>query len=236
MRNALEIIYEDHAILVCRKPGGTATQTRRLGQQDMETLLKNYRAQKNEPPYIGIVHRLDQPVEGLMVFAKTKEAAANLSAQVASRTIGKHYYAIVQNLQSANTNGGLLGEQGTLTDYLLFDKKQNRTIIVSEEEAYKGKKAVLDYQILKQEHDLILLDITLHTGRQHQIRAQLAHRGYPILGDHKYGPEQALGSEHMLPALCSYRLEFTHPSDGKAMDFLIQPEFLTSILDWNKIN
>lgn len=236
MKNALEIIYEDHAVLVCRKPAGTATQTRRLGQQDMETLLKNYRVQKKEPPYIGIVHRLDQPVEGLMVFAKTKEAAANLSAQVASHTIGKHYYAIVQNPQDAGIYGRLPGERGTLIDYLLFDKRQNRTIIVPEGEAGKGKKAVLDYQIIKQENELALLDITLHTGRQHQIRAQLAHRGCPILGDHKYGPEQPPETKRILPALCSYRLEFVHPSDGKAMDFLIQPEFLTSILYWNNIN
>ena len=97
-----EIIYEDEAILVCHKPAGVATQTKRLGQKDMESILKNYIAANNrkagrtQPPYIGIVHRLDQPVEGVMVYAKTPQAAAKLSAQVKKRFMGKHYYALVQ--------------------------------------------------------------------------------------------------------------------------------------------
>ena len=86
-----EILFEDTEIIVCYKPAGVATQTRRLGQQDMESILKNYRAGKKEIPYIGVVHRLDQPVEGVMVFAKTQEAAAGLSQQVRERTIGKKY-------------------------------------------------------------------------------------------------------------------------------------------------
>ena len=90
----IEILFEDKDILICRKPAGVATQTKRLGQQDMESLLKNYRAKKGEPPYIGIVHRLDQPVEGVMVFAKNQQAAAHLSKQVQDRVIGKYYYAV----------------------------------------------------------------------------------------------------------------------------------------------
>ena len=86
--NKFEVIYEDDVVLVCYKPAGIATQTKRLGQQDLESLLKNYRAKKKETPYIGIVHRLDQPVEGVMVFAKTQKAAAELSKQVQQRSIG----------------------------------------------------------------------------------------------------------------------------------------------------
>ena len=89
-----EIIFEDNDIIVCHKPAGMATQTKRLGQQDMESFLKNYRASKKEEPYIGVVHRLDQPVEGVMVFAKNPKAATALSKQVQQRIIGKHYYAV----------------------------------------------------------------------------------------------------------------------------------------------
>ncbi len=233
MQTRFEIIYEDTAVLVCRKPGGIAAQSGRLGEQDMESLLKNYRAEKNEPPYIGIVHRLDQPVEGLMVFAKTKEAAASLSRQISSRMIGKHYYAAVRILPAAGAYGGLPGKAGTLEDELLFDKKANRAAAVPEGSG--GKKAVLNYRIVKKKEDLALLDITLHTGRRHQIRFQLAERGCPILGDRRYGPAQSGGEEYPLPALCAYRLEFAHPVSGKTMDFRIQPEFLTRILDWNNI-
>ena len=94
----LKIIYEDEQLLVCHKPAGVATQTKRLGQQDMESLLKNYRASKGEPSYIGVVHRLDQPVEGVMVFAKTKEAASDLSRQVQMKEADKFYYAVTDQV------------------------------------------------------------------------------------------------------------------------------------------
>ena len=158
--NTFEVIYEDGSILVCYKPAGIATQTKRLGQQDMESLLKNYRAKKKETPYIGIVHRLDQPVEGVMVFAKTQKAAAELSKQVQQRSIGKRYYAISrvskeQRMQMQETqmqrhqvqNQEMQGEKNveagvgadaegylTLTDYLTFDTKKNLGAVVSQEE------------------------------------------------------------------------------------------------------
>ena len=158
--NTFEVIYEDGSILVCYKPAGIATQTKRLGQQDMESLLKNYRAKKKETPYIGIVHRLDQPVEGVMVFAKTQKATAELSRQVQQRSIGKRYYAISrvskeQRVQMQETqmqrhqvqNQEMQGEKNveagvgadaegylTLTDYLTFDTKKNLGAVVSQEE------------------------------------------------------------------------------------------------------
>ena len=131
--NNLQIIHEDNDIIVCYKPAGVAIQTRRLGQQDMVSLLKNYRAKKKESPYIGLVHRLDQPVEGIMVFAKNEKAAANLSKQVADRSIGKYYYAIGQ--MSENTEGKFddlysevlsgNGKPIVLTDYMTFDTRTN---------------------------------------------------------------------------------------------------------------
>lgn len=238
---ALDIIYEDNDIILCRKPAGVATQTKRLGQQDMESLLKNYRVKKKEPPYIGVVHRLDQPVEGIMVFAKNQKAAAGLSKQIQQKMIGKHYYAI-----SANTPEE---KEGLLEDYLITDKKANVTSVIepkvekSSESKHKeqnllkdAKKAVLEYKIIDEKEGMTLFDIHLHTGRQHQIRVQMSHMGCPLVGDSKYGDanreivlpvkqdEAALvGNKNSGLALCSYHLSFTHPTTGKPMDFSIKP-------------
>ena len=208
--NNIEIIYEDNDIILCRKPAGIATQTKRLGQQDMESLLKNYRAKKKEPPYIGVVHRLDQPVEGLMVFAKSQKAAAGLSKQIQQKIIGKHYYAISVTVP--------VEKEGMLENYLITDKKMNVTSVV-DEKPEGAKKAVLEYRVVDEKEGLALFDIRLHTGRQHQIRVQMSHMGCPLMGDRKYG--DVMASEGL--ALCSYRLSFQHPITGKPMDYSIKP-------------
>lgn len=210
MNRELEIIFEDRDILVCRKPAGVATQTKRLGQQDMESLLKNYRAKKGEPPYIGIVHRLDQPVEGVMVFAKTQQAAAHLSKQVQDRVIGKYYYALSASAPKV--------KEGMLEDYLLTDKKTNFTQVV-DEKTNGAKKAKLEYKVVATKENKTLFDIKLHTGRQHQIRVQMAHMGCPLVGDSKYGKKQCVDNL----ALCSYRLIFEHPISRKVCDYKITP-------------
>lgn len=206
----LEILFEDKDILICRKPAGVATQTKRLGQQDMESLLKNYRAKKGEPPYIGIVHRLDQPVEGIMVFAKNQQAAAHLSKQMQDRVIGKHYYAVSANAPKAG--------EGVLENYLLTDKKSNLTQVV-DSKINGAKSAKLEYKVVETKEDKTLFDIKLHTGRQHQIRAQMAHAGCPLVGDSKYG--KVVDREPL--ALCSYKLEFEHPTKKIPMKFEIRP-------------
>lgn len=254
----LDIIYEDDDIILCRKPAGVATQTKRLGQQDMESLLRNYRAKKKEPTYIGVVHRLDQPVEGIMVFAKNQEAAASLSKQIQQKIIGKHYYAISANAPAQ--------KEGKLEDYLVTDKKTNVTRVVKLDSGISkangeidkanargigknklpenAKKAILEYKLIGERDGLYLFDIHLHTGRQHQIRVQMAHMGCPLLGDSKYGDGSSdkkleadskliagneevgpvvLGSDRLGLALCSYRLAFTHPTTKKRMDFSIKP-------------
>lgn len=205
-----EIIFEDKDILVCRKPAGVATQTKRLGQQDMESLLKNYRAKKGEPPYIGIVHRLDQPVEGIMVFAKNQKAAAHLSKQVQDRVIGKYYYAISTKIPSE--------KEGVVENYLLTDKKVNVTKVVAVE-TKDAKAAKLEYRLLQSKEEKNLFDIKLYTGRQHQIRVQMANLGCSLVGDAKYGNGRA--GEQL--ALCSYKLEFEHPTKKSFMKFEIHP-------------
>lgn len=244
-----EIIYEDAQLIVCYKPAGIATQTKKLGQKDMVSILSNHVAQEEKrQPFIGVVHRLDQPVEGVMVFAKTKQAAAKLSAQVKDHSFGKKYYAKVQ-LPEGKTFEEATGYEtaGTLRDWIQFDSKENKSCVVEqtsrenkrENTTYPANKrqsqsqkprhtstpqnkiqeAVLDYQVIRQEEGSALLDITLHTGRHHQIRVQLAHLGTPICGDHKYG-NAASGT----PALCSYHIDFVHPVSGKEMTYEINPQ------------
>lgn len=182
-----KILYEDDNLIVCYKPAGVATQTKRLGQQDMESILKNYVASelqkqgKNAAPYIGIVHRLDQPVEGVMVYAKNPKAAAVLSKQVQERSIGKNYYALVQLSDGktfAETTG--LASEGTREDFMTFDRRMNVSKIVPKG-TKDAKKAVLDYKVVAEADGKALLDITLHTGRHHQIRLQMAGMGTPII-------------------------------------------------------
>ena len=234
-----DIIYEDNDIIVCYKPAGIATQTRRIGQQDMESFIRNYRAAKNEPPYVGIVHRLDQPVEGVMVFAKNQKVAASLSRQIKEHTTEKYYHAASrgQGLSGAAVEDEEESFQDksayaskvpgddkkedihdpawhTLTDYISFDKRTNTSKITSEKDRL-AKKAVLQYRILSNECNKTEFDIKLLTGRHHQIRLQLANIGYPLIGDTKYGGETA--REQL--ALCSYKIVFDHPATGERLTF-----------------
>lgn len=209
-----EIIYEDRMLIVCRKAAGVPTQTPKTGVKDMVSILKGYRSQKGEPPYIGVIHRLDQPVEGVMVFAKTREAAACLSRQVTQRGMDKEYLAVVR--------GCFAEQEGEMSDYLVRDGKNNVSYVADASEP-KAKKAVLSYQVLAEDKNgaYTLLKIHLQTGRHHQIRVQLSHRGHPLLGDRKYDPECSGGEN---TALCSYRIGFVHPGTGKKEVFSIRPE------------
>ena len=166
----INILYEDEEVIVCEKPAGVAAQTRRLGQADMESLLKNYRAGKGEQPYIGVVHRLDQPVRGVMVFAKTKEAAADLSRQVQTKMADKFYYAV--------TDGVPEQKKGTLEDYLLRDGKTNTSKVVSKS-TEGAKSARLDYEVTAQNKTNAILRIYRSQARFASGRNALAeHLGH----------------------------------------------------------
>jgi 23S rRNA pseudouridine1911/1915/1917 synthase len=196
-----------------------ATQTKRLGQADMESLLKNYRAKKGEPPYIGVVHRLDQPVEGVMVFAKTKEAAASLSRQIQNKLTDKYYYAV--------TDGVPAQKKGTLEDYLLRDGKTNTTRVVPAGSS-EAKRAELSFEVLAQNGINAILKIKLSTGRHHQIRVQLSHAGFPIVGDGKYNFKENMNASGRGLALCSYHIGLKHPKTHRKMEFEIDnPYHLT---------
>lgn len=208
----LSILYEDNDLIVCRKPAGVAAQTKRLGQADMESLLKNYRAGKGEQPYIGVVHRLDQPVEGVMVFAKTREAAAGLSRQIAAKCADKYYYAVV--------DGSPEKKKGTLEDYLLRDGRTNTSAVVERGTA-DAKRAELSYEVIAQAGSRTLLRIQLSTGRHHQIRVQLSHAGMPIVGDRKYSFKENITPSGGGLLLCSYKIGFKHPKTHKNLSFEI---------------
>lgn len=260
--NQNRILHEDKDIIVCHKPAGIATQTARVGQADMVSEIANYlmhgkkasdkyglkdmagKGSDNgagKSPYVGVVHRLDQPVEGILVFAKCKQAAGDLSRQAAGEEMKKEYLALIC--------GKDMQRSGELTDFLLKDGKTNLSRVVPPE--VKGaKEARLFYEFLSEipveelfEGDraketaevgtenlpqIMLVRICLYTGRHHQIRVQMANAGMPLLGDHKYGGGEALALSEKLgirqTALCAYRLAFTHPKTAERMQFEIQPE------------
>lgn len=217
----LQIMEEDRDIIVCCKPAGIPVQTARAGQQDMESLLKNHRVRLGEPPEIYVVHRLDQPVAGVMVFAKNRRAAEALGKQFREKTVDKVYHAWVE--------GRPKPREGRLTDYLLRDGKTNTSRVVSSD--VKGaRRAVLRYRVLEQQDGPAegpredsdrpgqsLVEIRLETGRHHQIRVQLAHAGHPLVGDRKYNPN--CGEEYLPIRLCSVQLAFVHPTDNLKREY-----------------
>lgn len=224
------IIYEDKDILVCKKPAGIAVQNARIGTMDLESSLKNYLAAKDtkQPPYLAVVHRLDQPVEGVLVFAKTPKAAKELSSQIAKGKMEKIYLAVTCEKPQA--------KQGILEDYLKKDGKTNTSSVVSAGTP-GAKKALLSYEVLEEVTDKItgkpkwLLKIHLETGRHHQIRVQMAHAKMPLAGDRKYGKnsqktENTAGYTGGL-GLCAASLTFSHPTTKKTMKYDTIPEMST---------
>nr|MBQ8251847.1 RluA family pseudouridine synthase [Lachnospiraceae bacterium] len=216
-----KILYEDNEILVIYKPEGLAAQSARVTQPDVVSEMCTYL----KSPYVGLVHRLDQPVEGLMVLGKTKAAAANLSAQLTKGELKKTYLAVVSKEDFAADIPVVWTE---LTDYLEKDAKAGKTRIVET----GGQKATLFYRKRSEKEDgTALIEINLLTGRFHQIRAQMAHAGMALLGDVKYGSRKSLEATQLLGAeiplknvaLCAYKLTFLHPKTMKKMDFESKP-------------
>lgn len=219
----LTVLYEDEDILVCIKPMGVPSQGDKTRDADMITLVKKYifdKGMTREEPYVGLVHRLDRPVGGIMVFALNQDAAADLSGQMLDGQFHKSYQAVL--------TGELPEEDGVMTDYLLRDGKTNTSRIVKK--GTKGaKKAELSYEVL----DVIETDediysyvlIELVTGRHHQIRVQCAGRGAGIYGDTKYNPKfQKVKKSYKQIGLYSTRIEFEHPATGEKMVFKTEPE------------
>ena len=227
-----KIIYEDNDIIVCHKLAGLAVQSGKIGVADLVSELKNYlmkssTAKLAKEPYLGVVHRLDQPVEGVILFAKNQKAAGILSKELTTGIMNKCYYAVAAGVPDKED------KKGVLTDYLLKDNKTNSSKVVTGKEITKdAKESKLEYTLIKkiteENKEYALYDIHLLTGRHHQIRVQMANAKKPLLGDRKYGNDFSNHLSTQLNvknvALCAYKLEFTHPVTKKKMEFKVKPE------------
>ena len=205
----LEILYEDNHIIVVFKPVNILSQSDITGDLDMLTIIKEYIKEKYHKPgnvYLGLVHRLDRVTSGVMVFAKTSKAASRLSEEIRNNRLKKDYFAIIH---------GKINNRGEYEDYLL--KKDDFSTFVDK----SGKLAKLSYELLEynDKKDLSLVNVHLETGRHHQIRVQFSSRGYPLIGDKRYGND-----EYNELGLCAYKLSFTHPVTKEVMTFIRLPK------------
>ena len=214
----LNILFEDDHVLVVKKDAGIPVQAGKMRMMDLQGLIKNElyrRNRKGGEPYLGLIHRLDQPVEGVMVFAKTPFAAGALSEQVTDGRMKKHYLALLCGKPSEDS--------GKLVDYLVKDGRTNTSSVVKEQNK-DAKRAELNYQVLKRYEETTLVEVELITGRHHQIRVQMANAGWPLYGDTKYNPQFQDVTEHVQTALCAYKLSFVQPKTKKVMEFCIEPD------------
>lgn len=207
----MNIIYEDNHLLVVDKPINIPMQEDDSKDEDLLSLCKEYIKEKYNKPgnvYLGLVHRLDRPVSGVCVFARTSKAASRLTKQVQDHAFKKQYLAIVED------NG--LKDSGHFEDYLLKDSKTN-TVKVDP----KGKLAILDYTVISRKDNLALVKVDLKTGRSHQIRVQFSSRNHPLWGDQRYNKNAIVGQQI---ALHSHSLSFNHPITNELLTFTSNPD------------
>ena len=219
----MEILYEDNHIIVVHKPQGIPSQEDSSGDKDMLTMVKEYIKEKYNKPgnvFVGLVHRLDRPTGGVMVFAKNSKSAARLSEQIANGEMDKTYFAVV--------NGNVASAAGRLINYLKKDEKLNKVAIVPQTED-GAKRAELTYNVLARQGEYSLVKVKLLTGRGHQIRVQFANIKHPLVGDNKYGK-----AEKVMLNLYAVELAFNHPTTKQKMVFRVYPPEQTSA--WNKFN
>ena len=217
------ILFEDNHLIVALKEPNLLVQGDSTGDQDMLGLLKAYIKEKYEKPgeaFLGLVHRMDRPVGGLLCFARTSKAAARLSAQITEGTLKREYAAVVE---------GRAKENDTLRDILVKDEQNNMVRVVP---GYlkQGKQAVLSYHCAALREDQSLVAVKLETGRAHQIRVQMANAGLPLWGDNRYGK----GKPGQQIALWGMRLSLSHPITGKQMVFVAPPEDKGVWTGWRK--
>ena len=207
--NGVKVLFEDNHIIVAIKPAGVLSQSDGASAPDMLTILKAYIKEEYSKPgevYLGLVHRLDRPVSGVMVFARTSKAASRLSEQIRTRKVEKIYRCVVK---------GILEGEGRLETFIRKDEDKNIvTVIDKEKPGYKA--SYLDYRALASKDGLTMVEVKLGTGRSHQIRAQMAHSGYPLIGDQKYGDKDKRCKDIALEA---YKLSFEHPVKREFITF-----------------
>ena len=206
----INIIYEDNHLLVVEKPVGIPVQEDKSKDIDMIRLLKDYlikNENKSGDAYIGLVHRLDRPVGGIMVFAKTSKAASRLSEEIRNNTFHKTYLAVIK--------GTLKNKENTLEDYLIKNEKENKSYVTSKD---KGKASSLKYKVISEKDNLSLVEINLITGRSHQIRVQFSSRNHPLVGDSKYGNNP----NNIDIALFAQSITLVHPTTKETLTFTLK--------------
>ncbi|GAA0603463.1 RluA family pseudouridine synthase [Virgibacillus siamensis] len=211
----IPIVYEDNHLLVVEKPVNIPVQGDQSGDSDLHNLLKQdlkVRYQKPGNVYLGLVHRLDRPVGGVMVFAKTSKAASRLSDSIRRNRFGKTYVAVVRGTPNE--------KHARLEHFLYKDRQENKVFAVSSNHK-QAKRALLEYEVIGEKDSLSKLSINLITGRSHQIRVQLAESGYPLYGDQKYG--QHVNKPGQQIALWSNKLTLEHPTKKEMMEFTSKP-------------
>lgn len=221
----INILHEDNHLLIVEKPVNMLVQGDKTKDEDLLTLLKEYiKIEYNKPGavFLSLVHRLDRPVGGAIIFAKTSKAASRLSDQLRRRVIEREYLGVVRGI--------VKNEQAKLENYLLKDNQKNEVSIVSNNNK-NSKKAILHYRKIKTEKDLSLLNIKLETGRSHQIRVQLSGIGHPLFGDQKYGARVNKVGQQI--ALWSHKLKFKHPTKDEMIEIVSYPP---ETEPWNKFN
>lgn len=223
----ISILYEDNHLLVIEKPVNVPVQADQTRDADVLTLLKkDLKVRYNKPGnvYVGLVHRLDRPVGGVMVFAKTSKAASRLSDAFRRQAVERSYVAVVRGTPPAT--------KGVLTHYVVKNARENKVAVVQPSHP-QGKKAILDYEWIGQQGSLSLVSVRLHTGRPHQIRVQLAASGCPLYGDQKYGMHVNKPGQQL--ALWSHRISFMHPVQKEEMCFTSTPPDNYPWNDWPQL-
>lgn len=246
MQAVTDILFEDDSILVVRKPAGTATESSNMRSQDMVSILKTHlvreerkkRIRSTTPPYLAMIHRLDQKVEGILVFAKTKEAAAILSKELTDGKIDKYYYAVINGVPDPGAYHLAMEEKKDgsvyIKDEIIRLPNGNAAIVSGASDAEiketygetidlskEKKQSELEYKVVAEKDGFSLLRIHLLTGRFHQIRATLRYLGVPICGDVRYG---AAEGEKGAISLSSYQLSFQHPKTKERLCYTIRPQ------------
>jgi len=211
-KDNLEVLFEDNHLLIVNKKSGDIVQGDKTGDKPLSDVVKEYIKEKYNKPgevFLGVVHRLDRPTSGIIIFARTSKALERLNKMLRERTISKTYWAVVKNTP--------LKEKDSLIHFLKKNPKNNKSTVFTKE-TDASKKAILHYLVIKKLDNYSLLKIDLETGRHHQIRAQLAYIGSPIKGDLKYGASRSNkdGSIH----LHARKISFTHPVSKENILFL----------------
>jgi 23S rRNA pseudouridine1911/1915/1917 synthase len=199
----MEVVYEDNHIIIVNKQSGEIVQGDKTGDRPLSDIVKDYIKEKYQKPgavFLGVVHRLDRPVSGLVVFARTSKALTRLNKMFAEGEVHKTYWALVKNAPQKT--------EDTLTHWLVRNEKQNKSYAYATEKP-NAKKAILKYRLIGKSDNYSLLEVQLMTGRHHQIRCQLAAIGCPIKGDLKYGAPRSNPDGSI--SLLSRRIEFIHP-------------------------